>query len=229
MTTERTYKTDIHYIGHSEEDGALERLFEMLASHPLQRSFEEHGDFIEPPVWDSPPSKWAPDGSDGEIHFNGNFDTYAFAFSLATNDPALIDRLRVAVEANRARPDFQSQPDAHLNTSMLAAYLEVLGVGGPRWGWEPTPDRSCVLLSDADDDRDVACQLRHAGAVVDYVCDRRVLNAALINLCRSRRPSLGFTVEQIVGPIEAPEPNTLSAALAGAMVVSTARVQQVAA
>lgn len=219
VVTERNYRTVIHWIGHNgTDDRSLEGLFHMLDEHPLNRIFEEYGDYLEPPVYAdwSRVMDWATDGSDGEFMFSGNFATYSCTFSLTTNDPDLLARIRAAVEANRARPDFQAQQPRPMSLSLLADYLRDLGVGGPRYSWEPIPDRSCVLLDEVDGDESlVECQLRHEDATVNYVCNRRALKTALIRLARTRRQELGFSIADILGPIEQPEPRTLVAALAG--------------
>jgi hypothetical protein len=214
-------KTVVQHIGHSEEDNSLDVLFKMLADHPLERSFAAYGDYLEPPVWNDPSAVgWAPDGSDGEFMFWGNFHDYSFGFNLTTNDPVLLDRLRLAVEANCARPDFQAQPSPELSLGLLADYVRDLGIGSPRWESDTEmPERAILLLLAVDDDELVECQLQHEGAVVDYICNRRALKAELLRLCRTRRPELGYSLADILGSIADPQPGTLVAAISGHAIV----------
>jgi hypothetical protein len=208
-------KTVIQHIGHSAEDNSLEALFKMLAEHPLERTFAAYGDYLEPPVWNDPNAVgWAPDGSDVEFTFWGNFHDYSFGFNLTTNDPVLVERIKLAVEANCARADFQAQPQPELHLNLLADYIRDLGIGSPRWEGDTEMAESTILLLRAvDDDELVECQLQHDGAVVDYICNRRTLKAALIRLCRTRRPEFGYSLADILGPVDDPQPGTLVAAL----------------
>jgi hypothetical protein len=217
-------RTVIHYIGQHASPGkrSLEDLFEMLAEHPLDRTFEAYGDYLEPPVWSKPPQDgWAEDGSDGEFSFWGNLFDWAYTFNLTTNDPELIERIRAAVEQNRARADFQAQAPQPMSISLLQDYIRDLGIGSPRWeGDDEIGEGTRLVLRSGADDESVECQLQHDGAVVDYTCNRRVLKAALVRLCRTRRPELGYSVAEILGPVADPQPGTLVAALAGVQVAS---------
>jgi hypothetical protein len=211
-------RTVIEYIGQHGGSGkrSLEHLFRMLAEHPLDRTFEAYGDYLETPVWSKPPRDgWAADGSDGECMFWGNFFDWAYTFNLTTNDPELIERIRVAVEQNRARADFQAQAPQPMSMTLLRDYVRDLGIGCPRWeGDDEITERTVIVLRRVDDDDIVECQLRHDGAVVDYLCNRRALKAALVRLCRTRRPELGYSVSDILGPVADPQPGTLVEALA---------------
>ena len=194
-------KTIINWIGHNaSDDRTLEGLFELLAVQPLNRSFESYGDYLESPVWLKPSEvDWAPDGSDGEVSFEGNFYEYSRTFSITTNDPALIERFRVALEANRAMPGFLGQTPQPLMIGMLATYIRSLGLGCPRWeGDDATISEPSVVLSSVDDDALVEVELRHDGATTIHRCDRRVLKSRLVDLNRTRRPELGVDAATIL-------------------------------
>ena len=72
-------------------------LLKVLSSHPLDRTFEEYGNFIiaDKDMW----------------HFFGNFLTVSHVFSIDTDDRETIDSLTVAIRCNQTRRDYQSQPD----------------------------------------------------------------------------------------------------------------------
>jgi len=198
-------KTIIQYIGQHGSPGkrSLEHLFKMLAEHPLDRTFEAYGDYLEPPVWSNPPDGWAPDGSDGELTFWGNLFDWAYTFNLTTNDPELVERIRAAVDLNRARPDFLEQPACPLMISLLADYIRSLGIGCPRWEGEDDDatisEATSVALRSVDDDALVEVELRHDGATTIHRCDRRVLKSRLVDLNRTRRPELGVDAPTILG------------------------------
>ena len=194
-------KTIINWIGHNlSDDGSLEGLFQLLAEHPLDRRFEAYGDFLEAPVWSEPTDDWAPDGSDGEVHVSGNFLTYSHTFSITTSDPSLIERFRVALELNLARPDYLTQPVYPMSLTLLATYIRSLGLGCPRWeGDDASILEPSVVLGSVDDDALVEVELRHDGATTIHRCDRRVLKSRLVDLNRTRRPELGVDAATILG------------------------------
>jgi hypothetical protein len=151
--------------------------------------------------------------------FWGSLFDWAYTFNLTTNDPELLERIRVAVERNRARADFQAQAPHAMSMTLLRDYVRDLGIGCPRWeDDDEVAEGTILVLRYGDEDDLVECQLQHDGAIVDYICNRRALKAALVRLCRTRRPELGYSVATILGPIETPEPGTLVAALAGVIV-----------
>lgn len=104
-------QTVVHSNGRGRIDlgeTALDTLLEMLATYPLDRSFERFGDFIERDVRDMR-GEWL-DGIEGAVLFFGNFATYSHVFRITTNDPATIERLSSAIAANKLRSDYLRQP-----------------------------------------------------------------------------------------------------------------------
>jgi hypothetical protein len=196
-------KTIINWIGHNaSDDRTLEGLFELLAVQPLDRSFEAYGDYLEAPVWLTPSEvDWAPDGSDGEVSFEGNFYEYSRTFSITTNDPDMIERFRVALELNRAMPGFVEQTPQPLMIGMLATYIRSLGIGCPRWEGDDAmiTEATSMVLRSVDDDALVEVELRHDGATTIHRCERRVLKSRLVDLNRTRRPEIGVDAATILG------------------------------
>src|SRR5690349_17466719 len=86
----------------------VEKLFERLASDPLDRIFESYGNFIEVDPVNSRGEALLPKGG---VCFSGNFLTYSHVFDVRTTDPVLIERLTAAIRANQQRPDYLAQPD----------------------------------------------------------------------------------------------------------------------
>lgn len=195
-------------------DRSLAALFQNLRVYALDRSFEAYGPWVEHPVWaEASRSVWAPDGSQGEVSFTGNFYLLSFAFGVQTNDPALIERLRAAVEANMSRPDYLAQPAPAMSIRLLREYLMDSGLHREDYGDAWAVDRTEITLEPVDDTRLMIVHLRHHGATHRFTCDRRAMVPGLIVLARSRRPDLGFSSAQIVGDLEQPEPGTLAAAI----------------
>lgn len=92
-------ETKIHSNGAAwfgEAPGSLQTLFDVLQAHPLDRVFERFGGFIMP--------------REGRVEFFGNFHTLSHVFRIETSDPALIERLTAAIQANTAREDYRAQP-----------------------------------------------------------------------------------------------------------------------
>ena len=78
-----------------EPPDPIEKLLEVLASHPLNRVFERCGNFIGP--------------SAGGTRFWGNFEGLSHVFDIETDDPDVIGRLTAAIRENQRRPDYLSQ------------------------------------------------------------------------------------------------------------------------
>lgn len=99
--------TTIFSNGHLGDD--LELLFDRLANHPLDRTFEydAFGSFI---TTDPVNLRGEPMGSPGAVSFFGNFFTYSHVFNVLTDDAVLIERLTTAVRANQLREDYLDQP-----------------------------------------------------------------------------------------------------------------------
>lgn len=99
--------TTIHSNGSKwagEAPDTIEQLIEVLAQHPLDRRFEDYGNFIDrDPEW--------LDGSTkpGVVIFFGNFLTVSHVFNIETDDPEVIERLNRAIKANKRRADYRSQ------------------------------------------------------------------------------------------------------------------------
>ena len=98
--------TTIHSNGGGNAQ-PIEALFARLESDELDRAFEAYGNFVVPDERD--PSS---------ILFWGNFLTYSHVFRVSTDDPALIDRLTVAIRANQQRPAYRRQPPPFVRASL---------------------------------------------------------------------------------------------------------------
>ena len=84
-----------HWAG--EEPETLDDLCAVLASEPLDRTFENFGNFI---LEDGTPV----------IRFWGNFAHVSHVFSIDSDEPAVIQRLTLLIRENQRRPDYRSQP-----------------------------------------------------------------------------------------------------------------------
>jgi len=82
-------------LGEQPDD--IETLLKVLATHPLDRTFERA--FIQ-------------DLGDGAKRFHGSFLTVSHVFDIRSNDPEIVGRLVAAIEANRRMRAFRSQPSA---------------------------------------------------------------------------------------------------------------------
>lgn len=80
-----------------EASDSVEALLDVLARHPLHRTFEKI--FIQ-------------DRGNGRWRFQGNFLTISHVFDIRTDDPEIVRRLTKAIRANRRTPGFRSQPSA---------------------------------------------------------------------------------------------------------------------
>ncbi len=72
-------------------------LLKVMASGPLDRSFEAYGNFIYP-------------GFEA-TQFMGNFLTVSHVFNIETDEPDVIEKLTAAIRENQQRPDYLAQPD----------------------------------------------------------------------------------------------------------------------
>ena len=96
-----------------EEPDSIENLLEVLRVHPLDRSFEHFGNFV-----DTSP-QWGPDGTSpspypdnpGVADFFGNFYHLSHGFNIHTDEPEVIALLTKAIRANQERADYLSQID----------------------------------------------------------------------------------------------------------------------
>lgn len=106
--------TIVQHVGHSFDDpeDQIARLFDLLARHTLDPTFEGYGDFISPAEPDVIAAYESAHGATfdacGTFHVWGNFADYSCVFNLYTDDPALIARLRVAVDANKQTSGYKA-------------------------------------------------------------------------------------------------------------------------
>jgi hypothetical protein len=98
---------------HPQE--SLDLLFDLLATEPLDRKFEQFGNFlyaagsqrhgfVNPELRDAA-------RRDKLVHVWGNFLHRSHVFSISTNDKQLLQRLSRAIRANQKRADYLSQPE----------------------------------------------------------------------------------------------------------------------
>lgn len=81
-----------------EEPDSIEKLLEVMKTEPLDRTFEQYGDFcISMP------------NTDGALRFWGNFHAVSHVFSIETNDPEVIESLIGAIKANKRLPGYLDQ------------------------------------------------------------------------------------------------------------------------
>jgi hypothetical protein len=100
-----------HWYGESPD--TIDDLLATLATEPLDRKFEQYGNFVNPdPQWLRKVTK---DGYTSfypglrVTSFFGNFYTTSHVFTIYTDDPDTIAKLTTAIRANQARPDYLSQ------------------------------------------------------------------------------------------------------------------------
>jgi hypothetical protein len=85
----------------------LPTLFTMIEEHPLDRTFERFGNFVQTDAVDV---RGKPlDGIACAVSFFGNFFTYSHVFRITTDDADLVERLTAAIRANQLRPDYLDQ------------------------------------------------------------------------------------------------------------------------
>lgn len=82
-----------------EAPDTVDQLLAVMAEHPLDRRFERYGNFaqqytLEPHIW----------------QFFGNFLTISHVFDIRTDEPEAIAKLKAAIDTNRKRSDYKSQP-----------------------------------------------------------------------------------------------------------------------
>ncbi len=125
-----------HWMG--EEPDSIEKLIEVLKSHPLERRHLSCGDYIQTnPIWvhsdfntvdeetgqivkcyiasDEQPEK-------GAYCFSGNFFDLSHVFDIYTTDKRVIRKLTKAIEENLKRPDFLSQPEPHKRDTYFVSF-----------------------------------------------------------------------------------------------------------
>lgn len=118
-----------------ESPDSLQDLFERLATHPLDPSFEDYGDFVMPARSAVHVRGYDEDGTfvdryddTGPLHseapeavrFWGNFFTVSAVFEIDTDEPELIARLTAAIRANQERPDYKAAKRERLGEKIAA-------------------------------------------------------------------------------------------------------------
>jgi len=84
-----------HWAGEAPD--TIEQLLECLSNHALDRVFEQCGNFYEV------------EGG-GSVRFFGNFRDVSHVFNITSDDPEVTRKLIKAIDLNRQRPDYKSQP-----------------------------------------------------------------------------------------------------------------------
>jgi len=112
-----------HFAGDGPD--GIERLFEMLAAHPLDRTFEpeRYGNFVyrlddDPKFIEQYPE------ANGMTRFFGNFFTYSHAFCVDSDDVDFIARMTAAIRVNQQRPDYLAQQDEAARTAERKRQLQ---------------------------------------------------------------------------------------------------------
>ena len=113
--------TLILYVGSpwSDDRDTLAKLVGMLATETLDPLFEDYGNFCTPAEraiirhYNEDPRS-AAFGALSEVasvHFWGNFFSYSCVFSVYTDDPDVIETLKVAILANKATVAYKEARD----------------------------------------------------------------------------------------------------------------------
>lgn len=91
-----------------EEPDSIEMLLDVLANHPLDRTFEDErfGNFVIADPVNMRGENLLPAGG---VSFFGNFLTVSHVFSIDSTDADAIARLTIAIRANQRRPDYLAQ------------------------------------------------------------------------------------------------------------------------
>lgn len=91
-----------------DEPDSIETLLDVLANHPLDRTFEDErfGNFVIADPVNLRGDKLLPVGG---VSFFGNFLTLSHVFSIDSTDADVIARLTTAIRLNQQRPDYLAQ------------------------------------------------------------------------------------------------------------------------
>lgn len=81
-----------HFLGEPQD--TIAQLLRVLATEPLDHTFEKFGNFILPPRDGHP------------VRFWGNFAHLAHVFEIDTDDPYVIALLTQAIRTNQERDDY---------------------------------------------------------------------------------------------------------------------------
>lgn len=113
--------TLVQYVGSpwSDDKDTLAKLCRMLEAETLDPMFEKYGNFCTPAERaiirsynEKPERISAPLSEVASVHFWGNFYSYSCAFSVYTDDQAVIEQLRALVLANKATVAYKEARDA---------------------------------------------------------------------------------------------------------------------
>lgn len=110
----------------------LSKLFEMLATHPLDKRHNDGDCFMTmahggAPITDGLRTVGCVDtgpiypAHPHAVRFSGTFKTYAHNFCIYTDDAEVIDVLSAAIEENMQRPDYVAQAPNYFKEGRLAA------------------------------------------------------------------------------------------------------------
>ena len=89
-----------------QEPDSVEVLLKVLEQEPLNKTFEEYGDFCYPLEADFCKKHNYPKGT---IAFFGNFFKYSHCFSIRTDELPVIKRLASAIENNKQTAAYINQ------------------------------------------------------------------------------------------------------------------------
>ena len=92
MATTTIISNGSHWMGEALD--TIEELLVVLATEPLDHTFERYGNFILPPRDGHP------------VRFWGNFARVSHVFSIYTDDQEVIERLTTAIRLNQDRDDY---------------------------------------------------------------------------------------------------------------------------
>lgn len=95
--------TIIHSNGSKwagEKPDSIEKLLEVLATEPLERTFEDCGNFA-----------YNHEIKKGFIRFFGNFHKLSHGFNIESDDEGVCAKLVAAIKANKKLPGYRSQPN----------------------------------------------------------------------------------------------------------------------
>ena len=89
-----------------EQPDKISSLVSMLRAHPLDKTFEDFGNF----AYKLNPQNCGDRKDDvGKWVISGNFLTYSHVFYIVTTNKPLVNLLRREIRANKQRPDYASR------------------------------------------------------------------------------------------------------------------------
>jgi len=105
------------YRQSDNTEAAIAILLEVLAGHPLNRTFEMFGGFVERDARNLR-GEWL-EGLENAVSFFGNFLNLSHVFRIVSNDPAVVEHLAQAIASNRARADYLHQPPPYDSAKLV--------------------------------------------------------------------------------------------------------------